>query len=668
MIFYFIFFLIIVIFRIWFLELSILTSGDWLYLMSQTQTEMFSFPHIWNTSGLGHMDLGLTMYPIILSWGIFSSLGFGFSERLLYMIPSIVFAYFGSYFLLRQFFNNKYAVQVGVLVYTLNTYFMTARTGHLNLMVGFALAPIIIFFLHKFLTTRKKAFLFLSILVSIVTSYYEFRAFYLILAIIGLITLYSMTIERLLTLKRFLFLLLVFFGSIWLANMFWILPFQMTDFFSGNEITGRALFGNSFMRIDRAFGLFHPFWSGGEIIPFEVQMMPIYMWLLPFVAFSGLYISRKNPIIVLYSVIAISGIFLTKQSNQPYAQIYEWFYNNLPGFNAFREATKFYFFIALGYSVLISGFIDRLLQIKSTSKLIIMGKYLTPLFIAGIFLWNTKPIITGEIGTLFVARTVPNDYVQFKDAVVNHDNFYRTLWVPVSSRWSIYTNNHPAISLLSTNWTCKESVECTQILTKNISDRLLDEHSVKYVIVPIQDFENDDDFFIHFGKSRNYYITELSKLSYLKRINIENGDLAVFENSNFKPRIYLSDNKVIHSSVNPTQYNLIISLGDEPTILHFTETYHPDWKLRIGHFSWFDSLFQSNYYYPDTYHSLSDIGLHQWKINPDWLHSEGFKRGDSVPITLYFAPQAYTYVGGIVSVLFVTLITVYALYAIINRK
>ena len=169
----------------------------------------------------------------------------------------------------------------------------------------------------------------------------------------------------------------------------------------------------------------------------------------------GLYLNRKNKNILFFGTIALLGIFLTKQVAPPFPDTYLWLFENFPGFNAFREASKFYLLIILGFSVLIAGFVDWIWKNLDDKGFQYYAKYASIIIIAGIFLWNTKPIITTEFGTLFVQREKPQEYAIFKDFVLKQDSYFRTLWLPTSSRWSIYTNNHPAVntvSMINTNW------------------------------------------------------------------------------------------------------------------------------------------------------------------------------------------------------------------------
>ena len=139
-------------------------------------------------------------------------------------------------------------------------------------------------------------------------------------------------------------------------NLYWIMALSGLDYLSSNNpLFNRTLFGSYFMSVNKSLTLFHPFWSGGRLEPFVIQTISLYFYLIPALAllpFTKRGIHRSY--YVFFAIVTCMGIFLTKMSNPPFGDVYGWFYLNFPGFNAFRESSKFYFYIALGYSVLIA--------------------------------------------------------------------------------------------------------------------------------------------------------------------------------------------------------------------------------------------------------------------------------------------------------------------------
>jgi hypothetical protein len=671
-------------YRVWIFNFSTLTHADWQLQHLETLKQFLNFPYIWSPTSMGVIDIGISFFPFNLASALLAMLNipYGFIERFIFMWPIIILCPLGSYILIKKIFNNTTAAIIGVLVYTFNTYFSLIKTGHLTLMMSYSLTPFIIYFYQKTLEEKNIRYALITSLMAFVASYYEFRGFYILCIILFLYYVYyTLIIDKARRLNQFLNLSFYAGLPIILAlifNSYWILGLGKVGAITSNPFFERGLFGNEFVNINYAITLFHPFWTDKEPAEFIIQNLPFYLWLIPVFAFLGLYLHRKNRDVLFFGIVAILGIFLTKQVAQPFSGIYPWFYENFPGFNAFREASKFYFLIALGYSVLIAGFVDWIWRNWKKKGIQTYGKYFLTFVIAFIFLWNTKPLITGEIGTLFVPRTIPADYLVVKDLILKQDNYFRTLWIPTYSRWSIYTNNHPelsAVNLINAEWNTfirnKRNENVTEaklmrnVLNLSFSNNLLDASSVKYVIVPLRDTANDDDFFVHYGNDREFYINALDELDYLKRIDIGTEEIAVYENADFRPHIYstttqeqISKNipysQVRHEMINPTEYRVKLENVKNPLYLNFSESFHPQWKVRVGEFNWFHVLINKNYFLPDDNHFKNEAQLNSFYIKPEEI-CQNFscrKNSDSsfdMDMTLYFAPQSYMYLGGIIS-------------------
>lgn len=556
--------ILIIVYGRWFFNLDILTSGDWPYAVKNAIIDQYlGFLDIWRgNTGFGNLILDIGQAPSYIFYGIFAKfLGFEYniSERIIHLLPIAVITPLSSYFLLKNYFKNRISAFVGSIIYSYNTYFLFSDTGHLTLMTAFALAPILLHFVHKTFDTGKNRYVALSAVFGFTISAYEPRGFYVIAMVIGLYVLFSYYFGdykydrkklNFITLKLMFIMFLIL-----LLNIFWILALLNSNSLTSNTLLNRDLFGNVFWTLSNSLTLHHPWWSGSHITAFINQPIPLYFWMIPIFAFLGLFLNRRNRHILFFGLVALLGILLSKQVSQPLTTLYPWLFEHFPGFNAFREASKFYYLVALGYAVLIGGFVDWMWQNLSKQKWQIYGKYLFTLLIITIFLFNTKPIITGEIGTLFVPRHIPQDYLVLNDFILKQREYFRTIWVPRDSRWGIFTNQNPKISnvtvigsdLASLLQNYNENEKLIQNRIINLfklpfADRLIDVSSIKYVIVPLQDNANDDDFYKDYGGDkdpniRQWYIDQLDKVSWLKKIDIGTKDLVVYENANYKEPI-----------------------------------------------------------------------------------------------------------------------------------
>lgn len=679
----------------WTFSLAPLTSGDWIYQDPDMLKEFFATPSIWSPTAFGSVNLGISFTPFNFIYGLFSNWGFsyGLSERIVFLWPILIALPLGMYFLIKKNISSVLAAVIGSLVYSYNTYFSIMKTGHLTLLIAYAFIPLVILFFQKTLEKKSISYALLAGLFGFIVSFYEFRAFYIVCFILFFYFLFHIFfIERIKGFKRLalysLYAALPILIVV-LLNMYWLLALANTGTLVSNTAFNRGLFGNEFLNILHAFTFHHPFWTGTKSAIFEVQPIPFYFWLIPVFAFFGLFFNRKNPAIIFFGCIALLGIFLTKQTGQPFSDTYQWLFENFPGFNAFREASKFYLLIALGYSMLIAGFVDWLWNRWKVKGRAVYARYVITVLIALLFVWNLKPIVTGEFRTLFVAREMPSDYVIVKNFIMKQDEYFRTLWVPTYSRWSIFSNNHPevsAVNLINAEWRAlvkrQEDDKRTEgeiiidAMQLPQADLLLDTASVKYVFVPLEDTKNEDNFIVDYKEPRLYYINELDKIPYLKKLSIGTNQIAVYENTAYKPHVYTTQTKeslqkvipfkkVDFTMISPSEYNVHIPDVSKPFYLTFSENYHPDWRVRINDFAWHASLLDSQYFMPQEGHFHTESKMNSYYIDPKEVCANTgacIKKNENtydIKMTIYFRPQSYLYIGGIISMITIAGIVLY---------
>jgi hypothetical protein len=204
------------------------------------------------------------------------------------------------------------------------------------------------------------------------------------------------------------------------------------------------------------------------------------------------------------------------------------------------------------------------------------------------------------------------------------------------------------------------------LLNRKYAPQLLDISSIKFLVVPLQDKTDlEDRLFKFYGEDRNYYVAKLDKLSDLKKVNLNAGNLVVYENNNYKPLIYITNERetiyknlsfqpVIYRIDTASQYELQIKNLSKAVYLDFSESYHPNWKLRVGNFNWFDVLSKKNYFVQDANHIKNDAGLNSFYVNPEIVCKQYncTKNSDgsfNFSATLYFEPQSEMYLGLVIS-------------------
>lgn len=569
-------FLLTIIYRKWFYNFGILSKGDWgFYFRESLSTVRIDYFTTWlGDSSLGRVLVDTGQAPTYALYGLLAKyFGFSFalSERFVHMWPIVIIAPLGMYILMKYFTKSYIAIAIGVVLFSFNTYYLTLQTGHLTLAGAYAFIPLIY---YSFIRYYEKPSFFLAciaaILMSLATAY-EPRGLFVAMMGIAVYLLVLVVHDTLVHknpsqyLKKF-FLLFIPIIIFLFINLYWIIGIAVSGGGSSNEVVGGGLFGAEYFNLKYALTLYHPYWTGAAPESFVAHSIPIYYWVLPALIFISVYINKKDIKILGFAVVAIVGILLAKQSNLPFPLLYEWLYRHIPGFNAYRESSKFYSLIAISFSVLTAMLVDKIIKNKNliSKHSMLFKRYYRVVLISCIATYvllisfiNISPIVFNNFGTLFVNRNIPNGESKVKNLIQSDNSqFYRTLWIPTTSRWTYFTNIQPAESLsglYSNRWQdffssndndikLKISDRITSVLKSNQNSSYLNNAAIKYVVIPSRDTVNENDFFIHFGDDRQYYIGLLDNIPFLKKLDVGDKSVDVYENLLYRGYVNSIDN------------------------------------------------------------------------------------------------------------------------------
>lgn len=684
----FILLFMIVVYHRTFFSNSIFTWGDWGWYFQNTIRQWAYPPQIIIPSAFGGVDIGIAQYfPVRLLYSQLAGLmSFEYFDRIVFHIPSILLPAICGYILGLKVLKNRHGATIASLVFALNTYTIGTRTGHFTLGVAFSFAPLIIALFMESIEKRDLSKSIMTGLISFLSFSYEPRAFYITSLILGSYLLYYVFIIQFkLRLKELLKIILYSILPLIvliLLCLYGVIGLLLASKTISTQILNRSLFGVGYVSIQRAFTIStHP-WTENIKLDRNYQYIIPYFWAVPVLAFLGLWIGRKDKTVLYFGLVALVGIFLVKQTNQPFAGVYPWLYEHIPGFNAFREPSKFYFLIITGYSILLGYLAKIIWSMRNRWKIPKSLLFLLPIYF--VLLANAVPVYQEKMGKLATPRHVPNDYLILHDFLLKNYGSYRTLYVPETSRWGYWDNSIRKLSIKNyvlTEWTeyssyDKEGLDYNYvdhamgILEKNISNNLIDLHGVKYVIIPPEDKENEEIFIFNWG-ARNAYISRINRLPYLKPIDIGTKELLIYENSNYKPIIYWTKEPekvdVVQEFGNidshrtyTTRFDLVIKnipKGTSKLDINFSENYDSQWKLRVGDFSWLKSITKKNYALATISH-ISPIKTNYFEINPSEIitnHPEAVSAQNTdgtynLNLILYYAPQAYVNIATTVSI------------------
>ncbi len=196
--------------------------------------------------------------------------------------------------------------------------------------------------------------------------------------------------------------------------------------------------------------------------------------------------------------------------------------------------------------------------------------------------------------------------------------------------------------------------------------------SIKYMVVPTQDTNNNDNFYSIYGP-RDKYLELIKSMTYLRQVKIGTQELEIFENPDFRPRFYLTSQQDTISSAtisaqsvsyirrNAAEYEVKIASADFPQYLNFSDLFHPGWKVSPRPLNWINVILNRQPTLLDSQHLQNDAGLNTFLITPS------SSTGSELVFTIYFQPQAYLNLGLIISAISGLMVIIYLSYISLKK-
>ena len=567
-----------------------IAGGDWRFFYPENIAHFIGIPSSWDASlntGIGqpalntlwitgYLYLSSTLTKFGLSWNAIS--------LVCWIIP-IIFIGFISMFLLSRYYWNqgKSEALISAIIYTTNTYFLLIFSGgQLGVAFSYSFVPLVI---YKFLKVNKNSNLFNSLFFGLVLALqiiFDPR----ITIITGIILIPVIFLSGVNSfLRNFKYTILIPILIVCLVHAYWILPLVL--FYVGKEISPSIYKSTndfsffSFATLENTISLLHPNWP--ENVFGKVHFMRSEFIIIPIIAFGSTLVKsgKQTKKVVVLIIVASLCTFLAKGSNDPFGFEYIYMLQHVPGFSVFRDPTKFYIPIAISYSLLIPFSLMSLTKFIERRFGSLKNKNIKPVvMIVFLLFWTSLlvPFFSSSQNGLTRLKTVPKDYYDYKNFVLNQHQYFRSLWVPQLQRYGYFSNTNPAIGrgeLFSDN--------SISGIIKQLQDPAFEEKlsnlSIKYVVVPS---DPDSEIFTNNSKydpaEYNNLVNQLAKIKYLKKVRTF-GSIIVFQTDGYLGHFRFENGNMDHIQVissTPSEYKLSINVKS-PEILIFGESFDPNW-------------------------------------------------------------------------------------------
>ena len=489
------------------------------------------------------------------------------SQRIFWLVPFVLISVFSSYKLSGLFIRSPIYKTSAAIIYTFNSYILLiVGGGQFGIAFSYALSPLVLYGLLKLFEKSNLNTLFISSLLSGLLIAFDPRISFLTFGIAALWYLFLIR-DFSFTKLKYIFLNFIIAGFL---NSYWVLPGLLSIINSSvsggvsNYFSVPGVKFLSFATFENSMSFLHPNWP--ENIFGKIYFQKPEFLLIPILAFGSLLFKVKKELL-FFAGIGLAGIFLGKGANEPFGQVYLFLFQNVPGFNLFRDPTKFYILIALSYSLLIPFFLEQLnTKFKKYRHLIIF------LFII-YFLFLLKPAWSGELTGIFKPKEIPNEYLKLTQFLKDDKNFSRTLWIPKRQKYGFFEPAHPAAD---------SEVLFAKRQLASISEKEFSDLSIKYLIVPT---DPEGEIFLkdrkYDEKQRERTIRRVEQLNLSQLVGFDN--LSIYQAKNPKGHFWSPSTslRVNYRFINPTEYEVSIENAEKGDVLVFSEGFDPNWKIQV---------------------------------------------------------------------------------------
>jgi hypothetical protein len=268
------------------LKVGFVTAGDFPYFTLSHLLDADPFPSLWESSSStgGYNILNAPAFPLAWLQGIMASFGidWSISERLLWIIPSVVLPSASTYVLSLAWFRQHLAAFVSALAIVMNSYvYLLYEGGQFGVAVAYGCIPLILWaFVHGQRRGTVRSFSFTGVLMAI-QAMYDIRSTYItvgVLVLYGSVCCLRLQVRHIdsgaipsgrMPLLKIVGVahIVVALGTLAVLNLWWILPalFVHAPQLPSGYADVVGVHALSHMRLSNSMALFHPFWFANDL-------------------------------------------------------------------------------------------------------------------------------------------------------------------------------------------------------------------------------------------------------------------------------------------------------------------------------------------------------------------------------------------------------------------
>lgn len=523
---------------------------DFPVVLDGVLASQIDLPRVWSekdVEGLGEYSVfTLWSYPATLISAILAKFGLGFAiqERVLWVMPFLLLGTFGIWKLCKDMNLSNYAKSVASLLYLANTYILLVIDGgQLSIALAYALLPLSFLLLKNSINAPLQKRIIAGLSVCII-GIFDVRVIFILFLLTSIYFLYWMVFNpkgRIKWIKGWIKTGVVCALSLITLNAYWLFPYIFnpvpTATFQKLTQTNFQVFSN----LGHGMLLIAPHWY--KNVFGNIAQLSIIFFLIPLLVFLAPILKPRNKIVGFWILIALISVFLAKGADEPFPQAYIWLFSNIPGFSLFRDSSKFFFLIALSFSLLLAVTTDEILKrINRFAKLKIV--FFTTLIVYLLILIN--PIWLGEATGTFSKPPHEIEYSKLTTIFENDKKFSRIFWIPSKAPLGYFSLDHPSVEALRLVGErpfaigTKGTYEILNFLREApYMGEIFDVVGIGYIAYPPFDPRRDN---LHPDNIKYYYTfsDQISRLPWVSKV--ENSKILTWETANHQNKFIVNSN------------------------------------------------------------------------------------------------------------------------------
>ncbi len=448
-------------FRAWFGP-GLIIGDDQFRFSRDVLASYFPWRSAWDgsfTFGIATADSSPT-YPLWSLAGLLARIGADFSviERLIWLWPLLLCLAVAPYALAAYIARDRWAATLAACTFAVNTWTVgLVQRGHIPSLIAYAIIPFTLLSFALLLERRRPANAVAFAALFTMQIMYDLRYAYLT-AIVCAIYLASVAIRSVQSRETPRERAPAPFSALAWAiaalaafNLYWLIPQLLAParLPANYDSLAYYLSASSYESLAHALTLFYPFYhyvQGGA--PFAVWPVEPAFIILPVLAMLAAIVARRDPWMIPLFLTAALGIVATSGPQSPFGAVNEFVFLHVPGWQLFRDASKFTSLVAFAYAGLfalgfarLSAWFSGAAGTRATAAVPVIACSLIALYAV-----LMRGAYDPQRGSNFAPTALTADDRAIQAYLDRDPEYFRTLLFPTWRPHIVGSERHPFVS------------------------------------------------------------------------------------------------------------------------------------------------------------------------------------------------------------------------------